>query len=169
MIFDNNLIFSNNQAVTVTAASTNNIDLQGGLAINKGVASVWGEDIGRGDGVAIPKIGAFATTAFTAGGAATLQVQLQYAIDDGTGNPGTWNTAMESAAIAVASLVAGSKIAAFDWPQIQLNAEVLPRFLRLNYVVATGPMLTGKIFAGLILQRSDNNIGLYPEGFTVGP
>lgn len=167
MIFDNNLLFSNLQAVTVTAASAAVIDLQGGLAINKGVATVFGQDIGRGDGVAIPKVAAYVVTAFTAGGAATLQTQLQGAIDDGTGNPSTYTTYAETPAIAVAGLVAGYKFAALDWPQVPMGVS-LPRYLRLNYIVATGPMLTGTIFAGLVLQRADNNVGAYPEAFAVG-
>lgn len=168
MIFDNQLLFSNLQVVTVTAPSTVAIDLQGGLAINHGVSTVFGEDIGRGDGVAIPKLACFVGAAFTAGGAATLQVQLQAAPDDGTGNPGTYITYTETPAIAVAGLVAGFKIAAFDWPQVPMGVA-LPRYLRLNYIVATGPMLTGTVFAGLVLQRADNNVGAYPEAFAVGP
>jgi hypothetical protein len=180
MIYDNNLIFSNSQAITVTAASTNVIDLQGGLAINKGTATVFGEDVGRGDGVAIPKVAAFVTTAFTAGGAGTLQIQLQGAPDTGAGEPagtpGTWLTYAETpaAGFSLADLVVGAKLAAFDWPQVQAHLgatppEILPRYLRLNYVVDTGPMTAGNIFAGMVLQRQDNNVGFYPSAFTVGP
>jgi len=176
MIYDLNLLFSNNQAITVTAPSTNVIDLQGGLAINKGVGTVFGEDIGRGDGVAIPKVAAFVTTAFTAGGAATLQVQLQGAVDTGAGEPAgtpsTYVTYAETpaAGLALANLSLGKKFAALDWPQVQPDSSaLLPRYLRLNYIVATGPMTAGAVFAGLVLQRADNNVGDYPGGFTVGP
>lgn len=176
MLYDNNLLFSNNQAVTVTAPSTGVIDLQGGLAINKGVGTVFGMDIGRGDGVAIPKVAAFVTTAFTAGGAGTLQVQLQGAVDTGAGEPAgtpsTYVTYAETpaAGLALANLGLGAKIAPLDWPQVSPSAaNLLPRYLRLNYIVATGPMTAGAIFAGLVLQRSDNNVGEYPEAFAVGP
>jgi len=173
MIFDNNLIFSNNQAITASAASTNNVDLQGALAINVGVGTVFGEDIGIGDGVAIPNIAAFVTTTFTAGGAATMSVAAEYAIDTGSGEPagtpGSWNIAVQSDVIPVASLVQGAKIFPIYWPEVQLPGDVLPRYLRLYYTVATGPMLTGKVFAGLVLQRDDNIVGRYPSGFVVGP
>jgi hypothetical protein len=174
MIYDLNLIFSNNQAITASAASSNVIDLQGGLAINKGTASVWGEDIGIGDGVAVPKIGAFVTTAF-APGTATLQVQAQYAPDTGAnepaGTPGTWVTAAETPAAGIlgSAMAQGVKICAFDWPPVQAPTIPLPRYLRLNYVVASGPFTGGNLFAGLILQRADNIVGMYPEAISVGP
>lgn len=175
MIFDNNLIFSNNQALTsTTAPSTGVIDLQGGLAINKGVGTVFGQDIGRGDGVAIPKVAAFVTVAGVSGGGATLQVQLQGAIDTGAGEPAgtpdTYTTYAETPAAGynAASLTLGKKIAAFDWPQVP-SGVALPRYLRLNYVIATSTFSALTIFAGLVLQRADDNVGSYPEGFVVGP
>jgi hypothetical protein len=179
-IFDSNLIFSNNQAITASAASTGVIDLQGGLNINAGQAfrtapyNVFGEDIGIGDGVAIPKIAAFVTTAF-APGTATLQIQAQYAPDTGAnepaGTPGTWVTAAETPATGIlgSAMLAGTKVAAFDWPPVQVPGIPLPRYLRLNYVVGTGPFTGGNLFAGLVLQRADNIVGLYPNNFAVGP
>ncbi len=175
MIFDNNLIFSNTQAITATAPSTNVIDLQGALALNVGVGTVFGEDIGIGDGVAIPNIGAYVTTAFTAGGSATMTIAAEYAADTGAsepaGTPDTYQIAVQTDAIPVASLVVGAKLIPIYWPQVQLPGDIfpLPRYLRLLYTVATGPMITGKVFAGLILQRDDNIVGKYPSGFTVGP
>lgn len=182
MIFDNNLIFSNNQALTsTTAPSTNVIDLQGGLAINAGIDAATGlaktnlaEDIGRGDGVAIPKVACFVTTAGVSAGGATLQVQLQGAADTGASEPGgtpdTYTTYAETpaAAYVAADLIAGRKIAAFDWPQVP-SGKVLPRYLRLNYVIGTSTFSALKVFAGIVLQRQDNNVGDYPENFVVGP
>ena len=163
MILDSNLILSQAQAVTVTAASTSVIDLAGvGVGVpapNKfGTAAIFGEDIGIGDGVSPPNILCQVGTAFTAGGAATLQVQLQEAADTGanTGTPGTWNTIAQTDAIAVATLVAGQKLAEFTIPPRYPGQTTFPRFYRLNYVVATGPMLTGTIgFAGIITGRDD--------------
>jgi hypothetical protein len=197
-IFDSNLLFSNNVAITAGGPSSV-IDLQGGLLINAGQQykaatpqGVFGEDIGIGDGVAVPKIAAFVTTAFAAAGAATLQVQAQYAPDTAQwpagggyplgplgggafpppgGTPGAWVTAAETPAtgIPVTSLVAGAKICAFDWPPAQLPSVPLPRYLRLNYVVGTGPFTAGVLFAGLVLQRQDNAAWFYPNNFVVGP
>src|SRR5215471_3588072 len=196
-IFDSNLIFSNNQAITASAASTNVIDLQGGLLINAGqpfragtAQSVFGEDIGIGDGVAIPKIAAFVTTAF-APGTATLQIQAQYAPDTAQwaaglpgyppplgggsypapgGTPGSYVTAAETPAAGIlgSAMVIGTRIAAFDWPPVQVPGIPLPRYLRLNYVVASGPFTGGNLFAGIVLQRQDNIVGLYPNNYAVG-
>lgn len=76
-ILDLQLVLSSAQAVTVTAPSTGTIDLAGVGIGNAppnafGTASVFGEDIGIGDGVSPPQIAVYAGTAFTAGGAATM-------------------------------------------------------------------------------------------------
>lgn len=166
MIFDNNLIFSNAQAAafTVSTASTNVIDLEGGVAMNIGVGTRYGADLGRGDGVAIPKIACFIGTALTSTNSATLQVAFQ-----GSTDSTTWDTYVQSGLITAANLTAGAKIAAWDWPQVPSQFS-LPRYVRLYYQVATGVFATGSIgLAGIVLQRADNNVGSYPEAFTVGP
>ena len=163
MILDINTVLSSAQAVTVTAPSQNVIDLAG-VGVGQpdpnrfGSATIFGEDIGIGDGVSPPQILCQVGTAFTAGGAATMTVQLQEAADTGanTGTPGTWNTIAQTDAIAVATLVAGLKLAEFTIPPRYPGQTTFPRFYRLNYVVATGPMLTGTIgFAGIITGRDD--------------
>jgi hypothetical protein len=83
-------------------------------------------------------------TAFTSGGAGTLQVQFQTAPDNGSGAPGSWSTLVQSDAIAVASLVAGYKF---------LPGELLggtQRFIRLNYVIGTAAMTGGTLKAALV-------------------
>jgi hypothetical protein len=168
MYLDSSTIFSSDQAITVTAPSTNVIDLAGlgvGQAVtNKfGTASVFGEDIGIGDGVSPPVLAAIVGTAFTAAGAATLQVQLEAAIDDGTGNPSTWEVLAETDGLAKALLTAGQKIAEFTVPP-RYPGQGFPRFYRLNYVVATGPMTAGTIkFAGVVTGRDD--VPFYPSAF----
>ena len=98
-------------------------------------------------------------TTFTAAGAATLTVQLQEAPDTATsGTPGTWTPIAQTDAIPVANLTAGTKIAEFTIPPKgpEVVASAFPRFFRLNYVVATGPMTAGTIaFAGIITGRDD--------------
>lgn len=165
MIFDNNLIFSNAFAAALTVSTGSSvIDLEGGLALNIGVGSRFGEDLGRGDGVAIPKIAAYVGTAFGTTNSATLQVAFQ-----GSTDSNTWDTYVETDVIPAASLTAGRKIAAFDWPQVPEGLP-LPRYVRLFYKVATGVFNTGSIaLAGIVLQRDDNNVGQYPPGFAVGP
>jgi len=86
------------------------------------------------------------STAFSSGGSATLQIQVQSAPDNGSGSPGAWAIIEQSDAIPVASLVQGYKFLA--------GAMVSPatpgRFLRLNYVIGTAVMTAGTITAALV-------------------
>lgn len=173
MILDVNSILSQNQAVTVTAPSTGVYDTAGlgvGNPVNNifGVnvaGSSFGEDLGgSGPYTSGPQLGVIVGTAFTAGGAATMTFQLQAAVDtSNTGTPGSWLTIMQSDAIAVALLTAGSFPVSFTVPKRYLGQN-FPRFYRVNYVVATGPMLTGTIvYAGLLTGIDDNP--LYPANY----
>lgn len=170
MILDNLLTLSSAQAITSTAASTNVYDVAGTGVGNPageifGVQStVFGRDIGGGGPLdSAPQIVAIVGTAFTASGAATLQIQLQAAIDDGTNNPSTWDTIAETDAIGKALLTAGAVPCSFTIPKRYLG-QGFPRFYRLNYVVATGPMTAGTIaFAGIVTGVDD--IPAYPAGY----
>lgn len=169
MILDATLLLSQNQAITVTAASTGTIDLSGAGIGNPaperfGVQStVFGEDIGIGDGMSPPVVTCIVGTAFAAAGAGTLQVQLQEAIDDGTNNPGTWVTSLETDTLSLAQLAAGAKIAEMTVPP-RAPGQAFPRFIRLNYVVATGPMTAGTIAIAAINTGRDDT-PFYPSGF----
>jgi hypothetical protein len=169
MILDSQLTLSLAQAITVTAASSSIIDLAGvgsGNAPNMrfGVqSSVFGEDIGIGDGASPPVIACIVGTAFAASGAGTLQVALQTAPDNGSNAPGTWSNAVLTDVLALSQLTAGQKIAEFTVPPRDPNAAI-PRFIRLYYTVATGPMTAGTIaYAGITLGRDD--AVQYPSGF----
>lgn len=161
MILDNNLIFSNNQAITVTADSTTVLDTLQGILENIGNGTVFGSELGFGDGVAIPKIAALVTTAFVSGGGATLQVAFA-----GSTDSSTWTTYVESpaATFTAANLVVGRWIARWDWP-IRTSGAALPRYFKLIYTVATSTFSAGKIFAGIALSREDHVY--YPSGFSV--
>jgi hypothetical protein len=169
MFIDATLILSQNQAVTVTAPSTGTIDLTGagvGVAAPDRIgvqSSVFGEDIGIGNGASPPVITCIVGTTFTAAGAGTMQVQFQEAIDDGTNNPGTWTTATETPALSLAQLVAGTKIAEFTVP-VRAPGQAFPRFIRLNYIVATGPMTAGTIAIATINTGRDD-VPFYGAGY----
>jgi hypothetical protein len=169
--------FSSAQAVTSTAASSSIYDVTGagsGNAPNMigGVtstgAALIGFDIGAGDGIAIPEVYWNVGTTFTAGGSATMQIQLQAAIDDGTNHAGTYYTIVETDALPVANLTAGTS-GQFQVPEISPDmgfGEAMPRFYRLNYVIATGPMTAGKITASLVINPSQaTKIQNYPSGY----
>lgn len=150
MIVDNQLFFSNAQAITVTAASSNvsAYDATGNPlnGTNKGLNSTFGSDLGAGDGLR-PKIACYVGTAFAGQGSTTLQVAFQGSTDNST-----WATYVETPAIAEADLTAGQRIAAFDWPVVPKN-KALPRYYRLYYTVASGPMTAGTLTAGVVLQQ----------------
>lgn len=181
MILDSQLIFSGSslgstaagQAITTTAASTNVIDL---LGVGSGVAStnrignatVFGEDLGIGDGVNIPRVGVWITQTFSGG--TSLNVQFQGAIDNGSNAPGTWTTYDETGALLTAILTTSSStpesgVIRMSWPHRALNAA-MPRFIRLNYVVV-GTYSLGAVAAGIVLGRDDWAAGLYASGFSV--
>jgi hypothetical protein len=173
LILDINSSLDSNHAITVTAPSTGVYDTAGlGVGVpvtnitgivNK-AAAVFGNDLGTGGPLASgPQLVAYVGTAFTAGGAATLQVQLQAAIDNGSGGAGTWNTILQTNAYALATLIAAAKIADFSVPPGYPGVGY-PRFYRLNYVVATGPMTAGTIsYAGLL--TGIDNIILTPANY----
>jgi len=134
MILDMQTLFSDAQAITVTAPSTNVVDF-----------SVNAEE---GRGTAIPLLVQVVTT-FTAAGAATLTVALQTDADVAFGSA---NTLYTSAAIPVATLVAGYRVLIDKVPEH--TAEKLDsRYMRFNYTVATGPMTAGNLTAGIVMGR----------------
>ena len=168
-ILDIQLVLSNAQAVTVTAPSTGTYDLAGVGIGNAppnlfGTASVFGEDIGIGDGVSPPQIAVYAGTAFTAGGAATMQIQLQASVDTGAPGytPSAWDTIVESDALPVASLTANALLWQVTIPPRYLG-QGFPRFYRLNYVIATGPMTAGTLTANI--QTGVDNAPIYPAAY----
>lgn len=174
MILDAASTFSSTQAVTVTAPSTFVFDVAGVGAGNPdpnifGTAAItiFGSDLGSGGPlVSPPQLVVYVNTAFTAGGAGTLRVQLQAAPDTATntGTPGTYKTLLQTDDFALATLVAGQQIANFTIPKRYPGSDPsFPRFYRLNYVVTTGPMTAGAVSAYLSTGNDDNPI--FPANF----
>lgn len=134
MILDKENLFSEDQEITVTAASTNIIDLGNDHAriqpLNeKGVTELFVQ----------------VTTAFAGG--TSLKVTLQSDDDVAFGSA---TTVLESAAVATATLVLGYQFRFSTLPRIN------EQYLRLNYTVV-GTMSAGKVMAGLILDRQTAN------------
>jgi len=167
MILDNNLVFSNGQAsnFTTSTPATTVIDLSGGTNFAFGNASVFGEDLGIGDGVAIPRIEVFTGTAMTTATSAKLNIQFQ-----GSTDSTNWTTYIETGVLPAAEVAkVNNPIAKMMWPHRQV-AAALPRYVRLNYDLSasTGTFSTGTISAYVMLQRDDWPLGLYPSNFVVG-
>lgn len=121
-ILDNELTFSNAQAVTATAVSTNVVD----LGVDR--------DIGIGEPVYLAvQVGA----AFA--GLTSLTVELQTSADNST-----WSTLYNSGAIPLADLTAGAQ------PVRVVVPSRTERYLRVNYTVA-GTGTAGTVTASLLL------------------
>jgi len=142
MILSAQQLFSDDQAITASADSTNVIDL-GLPGTPFGAAAALNQDIGKG--AKIPLL-AQVTEAFD--NLTTLEVKLS------TGSTTALGTTIASQTIALADLVVGK----------QLNLDFLPngiveQFLGLEYVVVgTGPS-AGKITAGITMGVQTNVTG----------
>lgn len=181
-LMDINLQFSNAQAITSTALSTNAIDLLAGVktasasayttpAAIIGNVSVYGAEFGIGSTGGVPRVVGNAVAAFTSGGgSATLTVQFQGAKDSGSGTLSgySWVTYAQTGTIGQSALTASTRIFSFDWPHRQV-AAALPRFVVLNYVVASGPMTGGTVTTDIQMGGDDGQATLiqYPSNFTV--
>lgn len=130
MIFDSTLKFSSNQAVTVTAASENVIDL--------GASK---RDIGVGE---VVPLRVAVSTAFA--GLTSLQVSVQTSDSEGSG----YADVIMTPAILAADLVDGY---VFNLQSIPRGA--LGRYVRLNYTVV-GTATAGAINAGVTAGNQEN-------------
>lgn len=170
MFLDTSLLLSNAQAVTSTAASTTIYDVTGagsGTApsIVWGTSTVFGADIGEGEGMARPTAYFTVPTAFTSSGSsATLIVAIQAAIDNGSNAPGSYFTLAESRTFTTAALVAGYNFQ-IPIPPIA-SGDPLPRFYRFNYTVASGPFTAGNLTGGIMLNPPVQTNKFYPNNFT---
>lgn len=129
MIQDKQLEFSNAQAITASAASTNIVDL--------GPKQARGASVGtNGAGVPIHfNVGA----GFTATGAGTLTIDIRTS-DNADMSSST--TLMSSGPIGKASLGAGMEVPFY--PVLPPNTK---RYVDIYYTVGTGPMTAGTITA----------------------
>lgn len=137
MLVDHELLFSDTQAVTATAVSTNVVDL-GPLSVGNTI-----RDIGAGEELQL-FVQVIATA--TAAGAATLTVEL---ISDDNAAMSSPTVVFAAAAIPVATLVAGYA------PRFGVPPANYERYLALRYTIATGPLTAGTFTAGIIKGGQD--------------
>lgn len=177
MILDSFLMFDSTPAnlaqVVATYNSANVIDLHGTGLLPVLTNLQGARDMGIGDDPAL-KMLVQITTTFTSGGAATLQIALQGAPDNGSGAPGSYATWWTSPAYALATLVAGARLYDMDMPRPPAGIAI-PRFLRMNYIIGAATTTAGQLISGIVLDRMDqvysstNNaiMGGYPAGLNV--
>lgn len=147
-MLDKQNLISDAQAVTVTAVSTNSVDLLGGMTLGTDTLGNTPDN----DFAKSPELDILITVTeqFTAAGAATLQVAV---ITDDSAALGSPTTLMTSAAIGKATLVPGYQFR-LGLPPGNAAAD---RYLGLQYTVATGPMTAGKVTAALVHRLAKPN------------
>jgi len=104
----------------------------------------------------------------------TLQVALQGAPDNGSGQPGSYVDWWTSPVYPEASLVTGARLYDMDMPRPPQGVGI-PRFLRLKYVSTGTHSGTGALGGWIVIDRMDqmynatNNaiMGGYPAGITI--
>jgi hypothetical protein len=143
MILDQTTLFSNAQAISATAASTNIIDL-GSTGTVFGAAAALTRDVGRGAEIALR-----ATVVETFNNLTSLTVSIE--TDDNAGF-GSAVTVFTSPAYALADLVTGAKLLLPDALPVGTNE----RYVRLKYTVAGTAPTTGKITAGITAGNQTN-------------
>ncbi len=143
MIFDRTLLFSNAQAITADAASTDSIDL-GATGTVMFAASPLVRDIGRGACVPllIQVVEAFNNLT-------DMRVIVQ--VDDNTGFTTPKNVI--EAAIPLAQLTAGR-----TFPILAIPPGANERYMRIFYdITGTAPTL-GKVTAGVVAAIQTNGV-----------
>ena len=150
MYVDKQAEFSDSQAVTATAISTNVYDLYPrGNAVNTNTV----RDIGVGEDVYLV---VQVDTAATAAGAATVTVTLESSASaDLSGS----TVHVSSPAYALASMTAGKTLLAIKLPAGDYN-----RYVGVRYTVGTGPLTAGAFSA--FFAKDIQAFKAYAKGYT---
>jgi hypothetical protein len=140
-----------------------------GAAIPLPGAGGGARDLGIGDDPAM-KLLIEVTTAFNV--ITSLQIALQGAPDDGTGQPGTYTDYAFGPIIPLAQLIVGAHLMDIDIPRVPAGT-VMPRFLQLRYLIVGGSNTTGRLRGWATLDRFDQIVGTtgalsgYVPGITI--
>jgi hypothetical protein len=146
MIFSLQQLFSNDQAITASAESTNVIDLgTPGTVMN--APYPLNRDIGRGTPIPIL---VQVTTSFAT--LTSLKVAVQSS--DTEAFTGQVDTVTETEAIPVAQLVAGYQFR-LDW----VPKGTKHRYVRLYYTIAGSSATAGVVTAGITMGNQDASVG----------
>jgi len=144
MLTDALTTLSNSQAITATAASSSVIDLGAGGTPKPGHTVALTRDLVKGTKI---KFRCQVTETFLT--LTDLTVALQADNDEAFGSA---TTVLASAAIPLATLVAGYVFWGFDI----VPRGITERYLRAYYTVGGSSATAGKIFAAVTLANQDN-------------
>ncbi len=144
MIFDSTNLFSDAQAITASAVSTNVIDL-GATDTPKYAANAITRDLGKGNPIdlRIQVVTDFATLT-------SLVATVQTSVDEAFTSP---VNVLASPAVPVASLVAG-----YVFPIQWVPRGTLLRYVRLNYTVAGSDATAGAVTAGFVFASEERDV-----------
>jgi hypothetical protein len=143
MIMDKTLLFSDAQAITADAASTNTVDL-GATGTIYGAGSAMVRDIGPGS-----KVPLVVTVTETYNNLTSMTIAIQ--VDDNTSFSSA-TTVWGPMSYTLAQLAAGAKYLLPDAIPVGTNE----RYVRLYYDITGTAPSTGKITAGVVLARQTN-------------
>ena len=142
MIFSAQQLFSDDQAITASADSTNVIDL-GVTATPYGGAAALNGDVGKG--AAIPIL-VQVTTAFNTLTSLTINIS--------TGATTALGTVIASESVVLADLVAGKQMVIQVLPN-----DITERYLGIEYAVVGTDPTVGNITAGITMGNQTNITG----------
>lgn len=140
MIFSAQQLFSDDQAITASADSTNVVDL-GAPGTPYGGAAALSQDIGKG--TKIPVL-VQVTEAFN--NLTSLEIKIS------TGATTALGTTVISQTILLAGLTVGKQIALEVLPN-----DITERYLGIEYVVTGTAPTTGKVTAGIVMGVQTNS------------
>lgn len=142
MIFSAQQLFSDDQAVTATARSTNVIDL-GVAGTAYGAAAAFHQDIGKG--AFVPFL-VQVTEDFNNATSLTITIE--------TGSSDSLGTVVVSHTVVLADLVAG-----YQLPIQVLPNQINERYLGVRYTVTGSAPTTGQVTAGITMGNQTNVTG----------
>jgi hypothetical protein len=164
-------------AGTGTLTSTNVIDL-GLIGLPASAAGGGGaRDIGVGDDPAMKVLAQITTAIAGTNGTTTIQVKIQGAPDAGSNTPGTYYdmvlSPVQTLNVPTGNLLtAGARLLEVDVPRYPAGQPV-PRYLRMQYIIAGAAITAGALEAMLVLDRFDQigsqsqALSGYPAGVVI--
>lgn len=144
MILDRTSLFSENQAITTTTASTNVVDL-GATGTPYGAPSALRRDLGRGEPVPF-----YVGVTETFNNLTSLTITVQTDTTPAFSAPVTVFT---TPAYPLSDLAPGGRHLLPDAIPVGVNQ----RYMRLLYTVAGAQPSTGRITAGVVMARQTNS------------